>query len=410
MRSDFLLKMLAAAALSPLAWTSPASGATATTPTYDWANLASDIRGVGIGADENLINPYGLLPSLNQSLVVTNNETGVVTLYDLKGNLLPAGDPTILTVPPASTGEVGSPTGMILNFGAFGNQPSPNFKISHAVSQTKTITGPSVYLLASDDGGIFGYNANVDPNNAVLGHATVGAVYKGLAVSLVGPETRRLYATNFRRGTVDVFDDSFTPVTTSAAFVDPNGTAGYAPFNIKRYTVVDNSTKPATLYRFLIVTFARQDANGLTDVPGAGNGYVDAFMPDGTFVKRLAPDPNAPNELNSPYGLAFDRHPTPAAVGPVLLVGNAGDGKIHRYQLDLNPADAPLSFGTMKDANGNDLQFDGLWTLHYAQKTLPRTQIAANEDELDEDESALYFSAGCVGRDHGMVGSITAHK
>src|SRR5438105_3093402 len=69
----------------------------------------------------------------------------------------------------------------------------------------------------------------VDNSKATDSAGDVGAVYKGLAFGSNG-SGNRLYASNFRFGTVDVFDGSFNP---AGSFTDPKIPAGYAPFGIQ---------------------------------------------------------------------------------------------------------------------------------------------------------------------------------
>src|SRR5207253_3980556 len=91
-----------------------------------------------------------------------------------------------------------------------------------------------------------------------------GAVYKGLAIAngtvtagnpsgliFAGDANSQsvLYATNFRAGTVDVFDTKFHQVAlTRGAFADPDLPKDYAPFNVQE------------LGGKIYVTYARQNA------------------------------------------------------------------------------------------------------------------------------------------------------
>jgi uncharacterized protein (TIGR03118 family) len=97
-----------------------------------------------------------------------------------------------------------------------------------------------------------------------------GAEYKGLAL-VSTPAGKLLYATNFRFGTIEVFDSNFRRVN---SFTDPTVPAGFAPFGIHNIG--------GSLY----VTFAKQDAAKQDDDAGPGNGFVDVFAPDGTLLQR----------------------------------------------------------------------------------------------------------------------------
>ena len=87
----------------------------------------------------------------------------------------------------------------------------------------------------------------------------------------------QLYVANFHAGTVEVYDGNFAPVTLAKGCVpaDASIPSGFAPFNIVN---INN-----TLY----VAYAKQDAEGMDDVAGPGNGYVDIFDMSGNLTKQL---------------------------------------------------------------------------------------------------------------------------
>ena len=192
-------------------------------------------------------------------------------------------------------------------------------------------------------------------------------MYKGLALANRTPGGLTLYATNFRNGTVDLFDSSFNPVTLAGAFVDPNLPAGYAPFGI------------ATFDNLIYVTYAKQNAQKHDDVAGPGNGFVDVFDPQGVLIKRLI----SGGALNSPWGLAEVPHKFGGFGHNVLLVGNFGDGKINAFNIHTGS-----SLGPLDNRRGEPLAFDGLWTLFFF-------------------DDKLYFTAGIGGESHGLFGFIT---
>jgi uncharacterized protein (TIGR03118 family) len=136
------------------------------------------------------------------------------------------------------------------------------------------------------------------------------AVYKGLAIAST-PNGSRLYAANFRAGTVDVFDGAFMPVIRPGAFVDRRLPAGYAPFNVQ------------TLDGRIYVAYAKQDAEKKDEVAGPGKGFVDSYTTDGRLLSRLF----FHAQLNAPWGLAIAPHDFGASVA--RLVGNFGNGRIH---------------------------------------------------------------------------------
>jgi len=56
--------------------------------TYSWTNFQSDIAGVAQHVDENLVNPWGMAASANGTIWVSDNGTGVSTLYGQDGLIM----------------------------------------------------------------------------------------------------------------------------------------------------------------------------------------------------------------------------------------------------------------------------------------------------------------------------------
>ena len=101
---------------------------------------------------------------------------------------------------------------------------------------------PATFIMDTEDGTISAWNGgssttlevdnsndpshgdgSLPPQDQTEG---IGAVYKGLAIATQKNGTTQLYATNFRHGTVDVFNDQFQQVN---SLTDGNLPAGYAP-------------------------------------------------------------------------------------------------------------------------------------------------------------------------------------
>jgi uncharacterized protein (TIGR03118 family) len=121
----------------------------------------------------------------------------------------------------------------------------------------------------------------------------------------------RLYATNFRAGTVEVFAMSFLPATPSGAFTDPRLPKGYAPFDI---FPTGSATAPATATQ-LVVTYAVQNAEKHDDVAGMSHGIVDTFDLNGQSFRRLIQH----GQLNSPWGVAVAPGSFGALAGSLLI-------------------------------------------------------------------------------------------
>ena len=326
---------------------------------YQQINLASDGFVPAANTDPNLINPWGISYAPTSPFWVSDNGTGVSTLYNGSGQPFPVGSPLVVTLAPAiGSSSPSRPTGQVFN-GTSDFQVTPG--------------NPARFLFATEDGTISGWNPAAASTTAILkvDNSGTGAAYTGLAIGNNGAGDF-LYASNFHAGTIDVFDSSFSPVSLSGSFVDPTLPAGYAPFNVQN------------LGGSLFVTYALQDASATDVVPGLGNGYVDIFDLNGVFQSRLISD----GVLNSPWGLAL----APANFGEFsndLLVGNFGDGRINAFDL-VNGS----YLGTLQDNMGDPIAIDGL-----------RGLIFGNGGN-GGDPTVLYFTAGSGGEMHGLFGSL----
>jgi uncharacterized protein (TIGR03118 family) len=187
-----------------------------------------------------------------------------------------------------------------------------------------------------------------------------------------------LYAANFHAGTIDVFNDSFAPVTVPGGFADPNLPAGFAPFNVQE------------IAGRLVVAYAKQDADAEDDVKGAGNGFLDLYSAEGIFLQRLV----SGGQLNSPWGLVFAPDKDHNAVD--LAVGNFGDGMINIYNLSLKGIhiDAVWEGALGNAATGQPLVIDGLWALEFG----------SGHSGFEADE--IYFTAGPNDEANGLFGSL----
>jgi uncharacterized protein (TIGR03118 family) len=326
-------------------------------------NLVSDIDGVARFTDPNLVNPWGLGFSSTSPFWVGNNGAGVATLYDGQGKAFPTPTPLVVTIPgPTSSSKGGTPTGLVFN---------TSTNTSDFVLPGGGTSGAAVFLFATEDGTILGWNPKVSPTSAVIAvnNSGKGAVYKGLAISTTSAGSF-LYVTNFHAGVVEMYDSTFKLMKT---FTDPGVDTNFAPFGIQNI----NGT--------LFVTFALQKLpDKHDDQAGPGNGFVDMFSTDGTMMGRFA----SHGTLNSPWGLAQ----APANFGLFsgdILVGNFGDGRISAF-------DASGNFmGQFFDPQGNLLAINGLWSLQFGTG-------AANNGPTDR----LFFTAGIADESHGLFGFI----
>ena len=329
---------------------------------FKQTNLVSNIAGVAAVTDSNLVNPWGLSRSSTGPWWVSDNGTGLSTLYSGTGSTVPL----VVTVPSALPDiPTGSPTGTIYN----GTQ-------GFAIAPGK----PAVFLFVTEDGTISGWNPTVNAKAAVVMVNTKQAsVFKGLTMASVkapftGP-TSFLYVADLRNSRVQIFDENFHHDSElENRFQDRELPAGFAPFNVQNIG--------GNIY----VAFAAQASGKHDEVAGAGLGYVDVFTPTGTLLVRF----DHGNYLNAPWGLAE----APSDFGVYshdILVGNFGSGEITAF----NPTTGRYE-GKLMDAANQPIAISGLWGLSFGNGA------------SSGPATSLYFAAGSNGEAGGLLGSITA--
>ena len=339
---------------------------------FKQTNLVSDIPGLAKVTDPNLKNPWGTSTAPGLPIWVSDNNAGVTTLFDGTGQPIPLqAKPPVNAVaipapPSAGTGAVGAPTGTVFN------PTGQGFVVSN-----KAASGSSRFLFATEDGAIVGWSPTVDRANGIIAvdrstatdpAGDVGAVYKGLALVTTSAGTF-LYASNFRFGTIDVFDSSFNLVK---SFTDPTVPTGFAPFGVHN------------IGGTLFVTFAKQNGEKHDDVAGPGNGFVDVFSPNGDLLQRFVSE----GRLNSPWAVTL-APVTFGAFGGDILVGNFGDGHINAYDRSTGRVE-----GRLLNASGQALTISGLWGLRFPAGS------------LNAVAGALYFTAGINDEHDGLFGNL----
>jgi uncharacterized protein (TIGR03118 family) len=319
---------------------------------YEQTNLVADTAGFGAAKiDPNLVNAWGVAFVPSGPIWISDNHTGLSTIYDKNGNTLRP--PVTIPLPGSSSG--GSPTGVVFN-------STTDFMI-----KTGKQSQASRFIFATEDGTIAAWGGG---NNAVIvaDRSTFMAVYKGIAIANDG-SSNFLYATNFSQAKIDVFDRNFNLVS-GKHFHDPGIPAGFAPFNIRN------------INGWLYVTYAKQKPDHHDDLAGPGNGFVSIFRPDGSLVKRFA----SQGPLNSPWGIVQ------AKIGfceeseeSPILIGNFGDGRINVF------SDDGKFLGPLKD-DGRPISIDGLWSIE--------------NDVPTANPNQLFFTAGPAKETHGIFGFL----
>jgi uncharacterized protein (TIGR03118 family) len=309
-------------------------------------NLASDQQGVAPHTVQQLSNAWGLAvdpePATGPEFWVAANGSNVLVV------LAADGTPTGMTVNVAT-----APTGL-------------------SYTESPDLLGDE-FILSTEAGTIGGWQDSAGTNAVVRVNASAsGAVYKGAALFDRCEGHVSLAATDFHGGKVDVFGPGYLAIP-DAGFVDPDIPSGFAPFGI------------AQLGGEIYVSYAKQSADGVEDVAGPGNGFVDVFHPDGTLDRRLI----SGGHLNSPWGMALMPEGF-GALSNMLLVANFGDGAINVYE----PHSGAWR-GQLNDESGRPLTIDGLWAIMVGPKT----------DAVDLSDR-LFFTAGPGDETHGLFGTL----
>jgi len=319
-------------------------------------NLVTDDQMLNMAAmtDDHLLNPWGLAFFPQGPAWISANGNGTTDVYDGTGKRLRE----VMLPSTSPTGDPATPSGQVFN-------PDP-----------KAFRGDT-FIAVTEDGALIGWKA-ADDGEGVVEQDEAPAGYKGVTIGMVHSRPY-LYAADFHDGRIDAFDTNFGPAQLPGSFTDPKMPAGFAPFNL-----IDVGP-------FLLVSYAKQDADAHDDVKGPGNGFVDVFTTEGFFVQRLI----SQGALNSPWAMVFapDRKDR-ASID--LLVGNFGDGRINVYSLSFHHGQLRADReGALGDTAGNPLVIDGLWAL------------AFGSGGAGFDPSKLYFTAGPNDETDGLFGSLS---
>jgi uncharacterized protein (TIGR03118 family) len=309
---------------------------------YKVTNLVSNQEKTAKFVDPLVVNAWGLTYLPGSPFWVNDNGSGWSTLYDASGAKVALN----VSIPTAGGDGPGTPTGIVAN-------PSADFKIKGS---------PALFIFATLDGTISGWNPAVNPNTAVIAVPSTGASYTGLAISSKASGNVLLAADN-ANNKVDIFDTNFHLVK---SVTDSTVPAGFAAYGI-------------------------QDFGGLVYVTFAGpgstvGGVVDIFAEDGTLLKQLAS--GAP--LNQPWGLAI----APKNFGPLsnalLVSNNTPTGTINAF----NSVTGQF-IGTMKDVTGANIHINQIWGIKFGGGT-----------NADGATNHLFFTAGPDNYATGLFGEI----
>src|SRR6267142_2176041 len=366
---------------------------------YTQSNLVSNTSGVAPVTDPQLINPWGLSRASGSPWWVSDQATGFSTLYNGPG----VKQGLIVTIPPADptnkSTPIGSPTGTIANG-----------------SQTDFLLAPgkpAAFLFSTIDGTIAGWNPTVAVAQGAAPPSTQavtvvktsdGSSYTGLTSAFIEGK-RFLYAANFTKGRVDVYDNAFHLVnlrkqhldedstdhdngrSAENSFVDENLPHNYVPFNVQ---AIGND---------IVVTYVLHEEGSPFETDGPGLGFVDIYSSTGRLLQRLEHG----DWRNAPWGVAvapldFGRFSHDLLIGQFAGGGDTqSSGFIAAYDLATGKFD-----GLLQDANGKPLAINGIWALS------PGNISPANSDAAAAPDAQVYFTAGPNHGSGGLFGFLAA--
>ena len=299
---------------------------------YTKTDLVTDTGTTTNPADPSLVNAWGLVALPSSPFWVSDNATGLSTLYTGTGAKIP-----LTVVVPGANGGQGTPTGIVGNITASDFVVSANGK-----------SGKAIFIFATLDGTISGWNPGVGGTNATIAvpaSATNGASYSGLAIANNGGDPLLYAADDSANRKVDVYTSSFQLKTDLGpnAFLDPSVPKEFAPYGIQTVT----------------------DANGVetvwvtyTGLNKAQSGFVSAFTTTGVLKSSI----HVRGPLHSPWGVAL----APADFGPfsnALLISN----NITRGRIEAFNSNTGAYLGYLKDASGKAIEIDGIWAIEFGQ-------------------------------------------
>jgi len=363
---------------------------------YNQTNLVSNTSGAAV-TDPQLTNPWGLSRGSGSPWWVSDNATGVSTLYNGAG----ARQSLIVTIPPADPTNkntpIGSPTGTIFNGGQTDFFLAPG--------------KPAIFLFSTIDGTIAGWNPAVavaqgaappSTQAVTMVKTTDDSSYTGLTSAFIDGKPY-LYAANFTKGRVGVYDSSFHLVNASKTHLGEHTVAGDSD---SEYSFVDEKLPPSympfnvqAIGNDIVVTYALHEEGSRFETDGPGLGFVDIYSSTGRLLVRLEHG----DWLNAPWGVAlapldFGRFSHDLLIGQFAGGGDTqSSGWIAAYDLATGKFD-----GLLENATGSPLAINGIWALS-AGNISP-----ANSDAAAAPAAHVYFTAGPNRGSGGLFGYLTA--
>jgi uncharacterized protein (TIGR03118 family) len=346
---------------------------------YTRTDLVTNLGTGGTVEDPHLVNAWGLVSTTTSPFWVSDNATGLSTLYTI--NNTPTGikatvNGLVVTVPSAA-GGAGAPTGIVAPETPMGGT---DFTVT-AVNPTTHVqtSAAAAFIFAGLDGAITGWNPTVNPTVAILtpaNRSSAGATYTGLAIASINGHKFLYAADDGANRRIDVFDSNFQLVTNlgADAFVDSKIPRKFAPYGIQTVTANDGT-------QTIWVTYTALDK--------AQGGFVAAFTPEGGLVSHI----ELKGPLHSPWGVAM----APSDFGPMsnalLISNNTPTGRINAF----DPKTGAF-LGALRDTAGKEIEIDDIWAIQFGQSGPAGSNGNTNQ---------LFFTAGNNNYGSGTFGVIT---
>ncbi len=357
---------------------------------YTQTNLVANTPGIAPVTDPQLVNPWGISRTSGSPWWVSDNATGVSTLYNGAG----VKQGLIVTIPPSNPNNKKTPTGTPT--GTIANSSATDFLLAPKM--------PAAFLFSTIDGSIAGWNPGVaiapgamppSTHAVTVARGTNGSSYTGLTSAFISGR-RYLYAANFTKGRVDVFDNAFHPVTLPRvqsngnshddfAYDEDHGRNGDKPFVDERLPRNFVPFNVQAIGNDIVVTYVLLQDGAQFETDGPGLGYVDIYTSSGRLLRRLQHG----DWLNAPWGVAlapldFGRFSHDLLIGQFAGAGTTqSSGFIAAYDMATGKLD-----GLLQDATGKPLSIPGIWAIS------PGNISPANSNATAATPGAeLYFTA-----------------
>src|ERR1700720_1291535 len=242
---------------------------------YTRTDLVTNSGAGGTVNDPHLVNAWGLVSTGTSPYWVSDNATGLSTLYSISNTngVVAATTLGLVVTVPSVTGGQGTPPGIVA-------PETPTGVTAFTISGVNPITGKkssanSIFIFATQDGTIWGWNpavGGVSPTGASIANiaadrSLAGATYTGLAIATNHGQPFLYAADDGQNRRIDVFDSNFKLTDFGKeAFEDRKIPKNFAPYGIQTITDEDGE-------QTIWVTYTSLDNS-----PG---GFVAAFTTGG---------------------------------------------------------------------------------------------------------------------------------